>query len=889
MKTKLCTVLLVLLGTNIINSQAITLTFANPQITNDGTDDFYEADILIASTTDFYLGSGQVYLDYNTAAFGSNISANNNLDYGRPAGAILAHSFGMFSPAYKDFVQNDNTASRVSLSFQQNIALAGLQTATAIQVTSTPKVLLHIKIRYTNAVEAPGIRFFSDGVFQDQFFTACGGTAIADCTNNPGTQITDDSYSSSGAAFQSTGKLVISEIMKNPSGVTDANGEYFELYNDETSPVNLQGWTVSDGGTDTHTIGNGLIVKPDGFIVLGRNSNSTTNGGVTVHYQYSGIAMDNTADEIILTNGASTEIDRVEYDGGTNWPNPDGKAMIYTGSNIENNNSGALWQAATAAEGISPDLGSPGSNGKGQIVDWLVFDTNAWNRNPSGSTGAKNALIRESEALTLGSDISLLSLTVEPDADVTVSSSVTLSITDIILESTSTEYSSLISDGTLSGTTVTYRRHVNQTATSGGNDLISPPVTGGSFDGLLAANGNIPSNTAGTIYLFGPFDKTSGTYTNYSSTATDALTPGVGYRAATTDNGTLEFSGGINQSNVSVAISDSGPLEFSKWNLVGNPYPSYINVQAFLNNATNAALLEANNVAIYGYDGDASDGWTVHNLNSSTSATVITPGQGFFVAAGSDGNISFTTGMRSHGSTDDFISGRSTDDNRHLRLQLSGNGNVSHTDLYFNGSSTYGLDPGYDAGAFGDVAGAFSICSRLVADDLGVDIAIQSLPQDIFASDELVPLGINASAGTVLTIGIESSDLPQGVDIYLVDVQEQQVAHLNTEDFGITPTGDLNGTGRFYLGFSNGVLSTGSHEIDRVRVYAREGHILIEGQLIEDTEFGLYDIQGRLVMQGALEPHVTVRHIETGALNDGVYLVELNNGHVRKTHKVILD
>ncbi|WP_422108066.1 HYR domain-containing protein [Winogradskyella sp.] len=686
-----------------------------------------------------------------------------------------------------------------------------------------------------------------------------------------------------------TGNLMITEVMQNPDDVTDANGEYFEVYNNETEPVNLKGWTISDSGTDTHTIATDLIVGPESFIVLGINDDPATNGGVDVDYEYSGIALDNTADEIILTDATSTEIDRVEYDGGTDWPDPDGAAMVYTGSSIENNNSGSLWQAATVAEGISPDLGSPGSNGNDQILDWLVYDNSAWNEAPSESTGGRNALVRKSEALTLGSDISLKTLIVEPDADVDVSPSVTLSITDIVLESTSTDYASLISDGTLSGTTVTYRRHVNQMATSGGNDLISPPVTGQTFDGLLAANDNIPSNTAGTLYLFGPFDKTLGSYTTYSSTATDALIPGVGYRAATTDNGTLDFSGGINRSGVSVSISNSGPLEFSKWNLIGNPYPSYINVQAFLNNATNASVLEATNVAIYGYDGDASDGWTVHNLNTTTAGTVIAPGQGFFVSTENGGWISFSPSMRSHGSSDDFITGRTTDDNQHLRLQLTGNGNVSHTDFYFNSNSTYGLDPGYDAGVFGNVAGAFSIYSRLVADDQGIDLAIQSLPQDIYASDDLVPLGINAGAGTSLTIGIENSNLPQDVDIYLMDVQEQQVAHLNTEVFSITPTSDLNGTGRFYLGFSNGLLSTGSHEIDRVRVYAREGHILIEGQLVEDTDFKLYDIQGRLVMQGALEPHVTVRHIEASALNGGVYLVELNNGHVRKAHKVILD
>ncbi|WP_422107124.1 choice-of-anchor Q domain-containing protein [Winogradskyella sp.] len=193
-------------------SSNVTLAFANAQITNDGTDDFYEADIMISSTSDFYVGSGQVYLDYNTAAFGDNVSTNSTLEYSQPDGSILGHSWPGVpfpTPAYKDFVHNDNTTSRVSLSFQQNIALVGLETATELVVTTTPKVLFHIKIRYADVNEDANICFYSDGVFQDQFFTACGGTTTADCTNTPGVQIMDDTYDCSQSAPST---LTIAEV-----------------------------------------------------------------------------------------------------------------------------------------------------------------------------------------------------------------------------------------------------------------------------------------------------------------------------------------------------------------------------------------------------------------------------------------------------------------------------------------------------------------------------------------------------------------------------------------------------------------------------------------------------------------------------------------------------
>ncbi|WP_422105453.1 BspA family leucine-rich repeat surface protein [Winogradskyella sp.] len=183
-------------------STDVTLSFANAQITNDGTDDYYEADIMIESTTGFYVGSGQVYVDYNTSAFGENVSANAAIEYSQPVGSILGYEFSgvpFATPAYKDFIQNDNTTSRVSLSFQQNVALVGLEFAPELEVVPTAKVLFHIKIRYADATADAAICFYNDGVFQDQFFTACGGTSIADCTNAPGTQITNDTYDCTGA------------------------------------------------------------------------------------------------------------------------------------------------------------------------------------------------------------------------------------------------------------------------------------------------------------------------------------------------------------------------------------------------------------------------------------------------------------------------------------------------------------------------------------------------------------------------------------------------------------------------------------------------------------------------------------------------------------------
>ncbi|MBW1298604.1 immunoglobulin-like domain-containing protein [Aquimarina litoralis] len=201
MKKIILFTLLICLST-YMNAQDITFTFQNTRNTNDGTDDFYEADIYIAATSDFKLGSGQIYFTYSTAAFGENIHSGGNFEYLQPAGSILAETYSGF-PAYSSFIANDNTNSRVSTSFQQGLSSG---TITANNVTSTPKHLFSIRIKYADISEDPTIAFETGSVFLDQFFTACGPTTFGfpDCTNFPGVQLTNDTFDSTGAEIDTT-------------------------------------------------------------------------------------------------------------------------------------------------------------------------------------------------------------------------------------------------------------------------------------------------------------------------------------------------------------------------------------------------------------------------------------------------------------------------------------------------------------------------------------------------------------------------------------------------------------------------------------------------------------------------------------------------------------
>ncbi len=162
-------------------------------------------------------------------------------------------------------------------------------------------------------------------------------------------------------------EIIISEIIQNPSAVSDTYGEWFELFNTTNATINLNGYIIKDEGTNVDTIKTDLFIPAEGFVVLGREDDSSINGDYTCDYQYSNFYLGNGADKIILQTPAGVEVNRVDYDGGSIWPDPNGKSMVFTGTANDDNNNGALWVEAASREpnynGSTGDLGSPGTNG----------------------------------------------------------------------------------------------------------------------------------------------------------------------------------------------------------------------------------------------------------------------------------------------------------------------------------------------------------------------------------------------------------------------------------------------------------------------------------------------------------------------------------------------
>ena len=165
-----------------------------------------------------------------------------------------------------------------------------------------------------------------------------------------------------GTSPNAPGSIIVTEFMANPSAVSDTFGEWLELYNPGDVSVDINGWTVRDHGSNSHVINNGdsLMIRPRGYLVLGRNSDPSANGGITLGYQYSGFTLGNSDDEIELVDASGTVIDTVVYSG--TWVFAGASSSLNPNSqDAVANDAQANWCTATTTL-PSGDDGTPGSS-----------------------------------------------------------------------------------------------------------------------------------------------------------------------------------------------------------------------------------------------------------------------------------------------------------------------------------------------------------------------------------------------------------------------------------------------------------------------------------------------------------------------------------------------
>ena len=485
------------------------------------------------------------------------------------------------------------------------------------------------------------------------------------------------------------------------------------------------------------------------------------------------------------------------------------------------------------------------------------------------------------------------SLTIAANSDLTLSGDFTNNGT-MTLNSESDEFSSIIVGGSSTGDIV-YNRYVNAVGL-GEWDLIGSPVDGLSINDFVTTNLSVLANSD-AAYAVGYHDNSDDSWTNYTiSTVGGAGNFDIarGYQMATSSGATMAFTGSIATTDQTQSIiNNNGNGNGGRcWNLVANPYPSYLNANtnAHASNnflSVNASFINSNFLSIYGWDADGS-GYTIYN--NTSSATYIAPGQAFFVAAASSSaaNLSFTEAMQTTTGGDDFINldPGNTSSEFYLKFKKAG-AQEADTKFYFDYGLNPGLDPGYDAGAYNS---SMALSSRLAEEDQGINMSINAMNLDSF-EQTAIALVVNTEAGTTFRISMEDSTIPESVDVFLVDTKTQISTNLSGQDFILTPQSDLSGMGRFYLKMGSNSLGGNDIEESYISIYKPSDRdcIVMEGlSNVQSGHVTLYNIMGQEVIGQNLTPNQTTQNIPTTGIQSGIYIIKLNADNLILTKKLIV-
>jgi hypothetical protein len=316
---------------------------------------------------------------------------------------------------------------------------------------------------------------------------------------------------------------------------------------------------------------------------------------------------------------------------------------------------------------------------------------------------------------------------------------------------------------------------------------------------------------------------------------------------------TASFVGVPNNGTISAPIT----LGASDVNLIGNPYPSALNIDLFMDYNGNTGLnlvdktiyiwthntaMTNNNYtnsdyAVYNYMGGVGTA-AAPGPNNAVPTGKIASGQSFFIKGLASGNAIFNNTMRVAANNTQFF--RSASDKSRVWLQIyDGAAGYKQTLVGYANGATNAIESGYDGDLF-DAGNAVTLYSLVGNSKL--TIQGRALPFDV---NDVVPLGYKATVNGNLTISLHNFDgIFAAQDIYLKDNLLNVIHDLKLSDYTFaTTTGTFEN--RFELVYTSNALGVDTPEFSNsVVVYAQNGIIYVQSSNSNIDHIEVFDVRG---------------------------------------------
>lgn len=362
-------------------------------------------------------------------------------------------------------------------------------------------------------------------------------------------------------------------------------------------------------------------------------------------------------------------------------------------------------------------------------------------------------------------------------------------------------------------------------------------------------------------------------------------------------DGATDFTviGGFPDSDVSSSSLINGFIG-DRFSLIGNPFPSYLDSKLMLESLSATTGTSSGVVGLI-------DTQTIWVWNGSAYVTYVAaeqlqlaPGQAFFVRAKSGASFADTftylESWTSHQSTDTFAR---NSNNSFSKIELSIQNDTQDlavpAKIFYTDDASLGLDDGYDGPMFTgvDTDSSLAVYTFLADNSSEEPFAVQSVPEDY--ENIIIPIGLNASSGSEITISASLIDFPENVNVYLEDRENNTFTKLNEagSSYTFTTNDEIQGGSRFFIHTTSSTLGIDdSVEEDHLSIFYYGKNLVIKSKKILNGTLEIFDIAGKQVFKSYVS-ELEKYESSLSSFEQGIYIVKFIENERRKTVKVLVE
>ncbi|MGB4577594.1 MAG: T9SS type A sorting domain-containing protein, partial [Paludibacter sp.] len=615
----------------------------------------------------------------------------------------------------------------------------------------------------------------------------------------------------------------------------------------------------------------------------------STNSAVNVsdvsaklYYQITKTGYDSGMKEVVLTNGGSTIQTGSVF---TNATASDITSELDNGDYTLN-----VWYGTTNQTDVLL-LDNSGSKYTASFKVYNVQHLTGTTKYYSSTsfTSTKKSVIVDDGELVIDQNAVADTITVKVGAKMTINSGDSISgIVNLLSGTTGT---ATLKD---SCENPTVRATVQQYVEAGRNWYISSPLSSIGYEVLNRGTGVAEWN--------------EGTK-NWAGVTTGNLVAGKGYIQVATNNpeitgstGNINFSGVTNSGNVSVPLTRTESGSSRGFNLVGNPYPSYLDWSLVIADAANSNISSTmwyrtkNTVGDYTFaTHNGTSGETVTGTANTSITKFIPPMQAFWVRVNQNidqttysASITFRNTMREHRlDAANIFKAPKAEERKRLRLQVSNGINADETVIYFDAKAQDMFDA-YDSPKMSNNSISYPEIYTTVGNEKLVINGLNEL-----TANEEIPIGFTTGQVNLFTIrASELTNFDGDTKIYLRD-KLLNIDKDMTDGLPYTFTSDIiSNSNRFSVVFKSGGVISGlvNNEVEPFVLIYKNANNQIVVNCKEDIDTNAYvSVYNSLGQKLVTQQLIDINTIVGSGLTSGVYLVKAFNGNKTTTQKVILN